>query len=145
MNATLGTAAEELLAQAPRDTILSFPEGLPGLESIDSWQLVENADTRPFFWLRAVGRDNLGLLVVDPRLIEPDYCPGFSRAELARVGATPGVPVVVLAVVTLAADGATVNLRAPLVLNPDRMTGAQIILEDATWPLRRPLLATENR
>jgi flagellar assembly factor FliW len=99
----------------------------------------------PFLWLRAADRAGLSLVLIEPREIEPEYAVSFSRAELARIGLAPGDPCLMLAVVTLGQDGATVNLRAPLVLNPERMCGAQIILDDATWPLRRPLDADGSR
>jgi flagellar assembly factor FliW len=41
--------------------------------------------------------------------------------------------------VTADAEGATVNLRAPIVINPSRMTGFQVMPHNSLYPLRHPL------
>lgn len=137
-------ATDTMIAENPSTqakTVVSFSEGLPGFEKELAWQLVEHEDARPLLWLSSCKSPGLSLLVINPCLVQPDYQPEFSRFDLARVGLAPGDEYVLLAVVTLRPEGPTVNLRAPIVLNPPEMRGAQIILENADWPLRQPILA----
>lgn len=137
---TVQTASETL----PKDaapSVIHFPEGLPGFDRALHWELIQNDDARPFLWLRALEGPPVSLLLIDPREVIADYQVMFSRHELARVGLAPTDPKVVFGIVTLRADGPTVNLKAPLVFNPGRMLGTQVILEDAQWPLRHPLIA----
>lgn len=122
-------------------TVVRFPEGVPGFEQVRAFQLLENPEARPFFWLQAADEKQPRLLVVDPRAFDPDYRPNFTRHELARVGLGPADDKIVLVVVTLRPDGPTANLRAPIVVNAVKMIGAQIILEESHWPLRHPLFA----
>ena len=122
-----------------RPSVLLFPEGLPGFARTRHWQAVEHEDARPFLWLQSLENAGVNLLVVDPRCLLPDYDPGLRTHDLARVGLTSEDPLMLLSIVTWRQDGPTVNLRAPLVLNPERMLGAQVILEDARWPMRHPI------
>lgn len=145
------TETQTLVEQAPRapltagpETVIRFPEGLPGLEQAHDWQMVEHEDAAPFLWLQSVDRPAISLLVVDPLVVAADYDPKLSVHDLARVGLVADEPRVVLAVVTWRDDGPTVNLRAPLVLNPTRMLGAQVILEEARWPLRHTIASGQD-
>lgn len=121
------------------NTVVRFPEGLPGFEHVHEWQLVAHDEALPFFWVRAVSEPSISLLVIDPNLITASYDVTFSRSELARVGLGPTDARLLLVVVTLRPEGPTANLRAPLVIDPARMVGAQIILDDPDWPLRHPV------
>lgn len=120
---------------------IQFPESLPGLDGAHVWELVEHEKARPFLWLRSVDRPPLRLLVVDPRLVREDYQPKITTGEFHRVQLEGGSDVLLLSVVTLEGDSqAFVNLRAPILINPDQMLGAQIILDDPAWPFRQPLV-----
>lgn len=122
------------------ETRIQFPEGLPGFENHSSWEIVAHPDAVPFFWLRSVLQPAISLLVVDPRVVVEGYEAPNTRAALGRIGLKPGDPVVVLTIATLRGFGqATVNLRAPLFIDPAGMRGAQVILEDASLPIRHPL------
>jgi flagellar assembly factor FliW len=132
-----------LIEPGETTTVVRFPEGLPGFEGVHDWQVVVHQDALPFFWIQAIPSSSISLLIVDPKVIAPNYAVTFSKSELARIGLSPGEPHVAFVVVTLRPEGATANLRAPLVINPARMIGAQVILDDAEWPLRRPVFAAD--
>ena len=45
-----------------------------------------------------------------------------------------------LALLTITEQGsAFANLRAPVVINPETMTGVQVIPQDTVYPLRHPV------
>ncbi len=121
-------------------TAIRFPEGLPGFEAEDRWELVQREDVRPFLWLRSCRSPALAILVVDPRLLVDGYAEKIPAHVADRVGAASADGLLLLAVVTLQeGGGATVNLRAPIVVNPERMVGVQVILDRRDLPLRHPL------
>ena len=62
--------------------------------------------------------------------------------ELTRLEARDGEALLWLSLVSTQADGqATVNLRAPIVINPRSMRGIQLVSSDAAYALDHPLLA----
>ena len=128
---------------ATEKTVIEFPDGLPGLGDAYHWELLDNEEVRPLFWLRSLERPGLALLVVDPRLVTPDYKPRLSSAHLARIGFEPEHATLTLVVVAVHEDGrATANLRAPMIVDIETMRGVQAILEDEDMPLRYPLNGT---
>ena len=80
-------------------------------------------------------------LVVDPRRVLPDYRARLNQSDLTRLGGTDETSLVWLAIVTVADDGLFANLRAPVVINPARMLGFQLVPSDSVYPLRQPLFA----
>ncbi len=128
------------MGQAGAGACIAFPEALPGLDGAHSWEIVGHEDAAPFLWLRSVDRPSLSLLVIDPRVIAPGYDPRISGPDLDRVGLAPHQNAILLSVVTLHGDAAYANLLAPILINPESLTGAQIILDDEKWPLRHPIM-----
>jgi flagellar assembly factor FliW len=121
-------------------TVIDFADGLPGLGDARSWKLFESEEIRPLLWLRCLDRPNLSLLLVDPRLVAPDYRPQLPKAQMARIGFESDHPLLILVVVALHEDKpATVNLRAPIIVDVESMRGMQVILEDDEQPMRYPL------
>ncbi len=124
----------------PRD-ILSFPDGLPGFESCRRFVVLSSETTSPLQLLQAVGGEAASFLAIDPRLVVADYACPLTAADLLRLGADGSEPLVWLALIALGeGGGATVNLRAPVVVNPARMTGFQVVPSISQYPLRHPLV-----
>ena len=121
-----------------RDCV-SFPLGLPGFERSRSFAVVAGEDFAPFQCLHAVD-DPVSFLVIDPRLVLPDYRCVLSPTDLSRLGATEDTPLVWLSIVSFDEQGGVyVNLRAPIVVNPERMLGYQVMPHNSLYPLRHPL------
>jgi flagellar assembly factor FliW len=121
-------------------TEIRFDEGIIGVPQARRFQLLERPGSR-LRLLRSVDLDGFALPVVDPRLAEPGYSPTF-QPRLSEALSLDTEHWLILAVVTLGENGATANLRAPIVINVERRVGAQIILDDKSLPLRRALEQT---
>ena len=125
------------MAPAERGTIL-FAGGLPGFEAHTEFVLVASPAFDPFSCLQGMGADAPSFLAIDPRRVVAGYCRSISQADLARIDATSETPLVWLAVVR-PQGGGSVNLRAPIVINPASMRGLQLVDADDTYPLDHPL------
>ncbi len=135
----LGPACLDKLADGSRH-VVSFPQGLPGFEQCQHFVVVESPDLHPLRCLQAVTGPRATFVAIDPGLVVPGYRVPISETERARLKASQDDPLVSLALVTVAEDGtATVNLRAPVVINPSQMIGCQILPDDSTYSLRHPL------
>lgn len=121
-----------------RDCV-TFPLGLPGFERSRTFAVVTGEDFAPFQCLHAVD-DPVSFLVVDPRLVLHDYRCVLSPTDLSRLGAGEDSPLVWLSIVTFDEQGRVfANLRAPIVINPERMLGYQVMPHNSLYPLRHPL------
>lgn len=115
---------------------LLFLSPPPGLEPCTDFTLAQIADTRGLFSLTSQ-HGAARLFVLDPAVYVPSYTPRLPVAELAAIGADPESALVL--VVVNPGGTTTVNLSAPIVVNPSTGACAQIILDGTDWPLRHVL------
>jgi flagellar assembly factor FliW len=117
--------------------IISFAEGLIGMPHLRRMALIQRSDVEPFLWLAAIDQADTAFLVVDPRIWIPDFAESVSEL-------LPGArseSMAILAIVTIATDWvkSTVNLRAPILISPATMRGAQVILTSSAYSHNEPL------
>ena len=120
---------------APAD-IVSFPAGLPGFEECHRFVVLSSRELEPFKLLQSVEGPTASFLGVDPRRAFPEYRCQLSDVDRTRLGVSDESDLVWLAVVTVQADETIVNLRAPVVINPSRMVGYQLMPSNSLYPLR---------
>ena len=130
------TVTEQLRPEIARDAV-RFPVGLPGFEGCRSFVLMQNDGLGPLQLLKAVEGPAASFLVIDPRRVLPEYRCELSQADRHRLGVTDTGTLLWLVLVTIELDGTiTANLRAPVVINPDRMVGQQVVPHDCVYPIR---------
>jgi len=126
----------------PKEQI-SFPSGLPGFEACRKFVLLSSEELGVFQCLRSIDGPTASFVVVDPRRVLPSYRTILSQADHVRLGSSPDgtTTLLWLAIVTLedATGQAHVNLRAPIVINPQMMVGYQLMPSNSLYPLRHPL------
>ena len=86
--------------------------------------------------------DGPRFLAVPPARYFPDYAPVLPGTVCAELGLPhPGDALLYCLLTVPRGDvgAATVNLRAPVVVNPLAGLGRQVVLADGAHPIRRPL------
>jgi len=127
------------LAARPED-VVAFPDGLPGFETCRRFVVMSLEDVPPFQRLQGLDGARPTFLTIDPTQVLRRYRLLLSPADRARLDARDDDTLLWLAIVTFDADDtATVNLRAPLVINPRVMVGFQVMPHETLYPLRHPL------
>lgn len=117
--------------------VLMFAEGLPGYESVRQFVLLDVPDQAPLKVLHAVNASEPCFLVVDPKRVLPTYRYEITDSDRQRLGAKDDSTLLWLAMVIVDDAGTVaVNLRAPIVINPERMTGRQVMPNACVYPLR---------
>jgi flagellar assembly factor FliW len=108
--------------------IVTLVDGLPGFESCRRFLLLSSAAIAPLTCLQGLDDAKPAFLAVDPRLVDPDYSCRLDDLQRRRLGASADTPLLWLALVRVGdGDDSTVNLCAPLVVNPERMCGLQLL------------------
>lgn len=118
------------------DQIVTFPAGLPGFEECRRFVVLSSRELEPFQCLQSVEGPSASFLAVDPRRVFPDYRCVLSEVDRARLGEPEESSLAWLAVVTVLDEQTVVNLRAPVVVNPTRMLGYQLMPSNSLYPLR---------
>ncbi|MET0725469.1 MAG: flagellar assembly protein FliW [Leifsonia sp.] len=117
---------------------LTFTSPPPGLEPGTRFTLHALDGAAGVYAMRSVTVPRLRLFVVEAPLYVADYHPTLDADSRAMVAADEVEPVLLL-VSSVGADGPTVNLAAPIAINPQTGTAVQVILDGQDWPLRHTL------
>jgi flagellar assembly factor FliW len=123
------------------DAVIVFADGLPGFEQCRRFVLLSSEDLAPLWCLQGLDAPEPSFLAVDPTLVLPRYRRVLSDADRARLG-DDDAALAWLALVTVGAtdgDTAVVNLRAPIVVNTERMVGAQVVSARGHYQINHPL------
>jgi flagellar assembly factor FliW len=111
------------------DQVLTFPEGLIGFQSCRKFIVMNLDKTGILKWLQSLDDESLGFAILDPRMAFKDYDPVFTPKDLEPLSASDPGELILLSVVTVPRDikKMTANLQAPLVINPKKRLGKQVI------------------
>ncbi len=120
-----------------------FVAPLLGLEHLSRFTLAELDPDSPLLSLQSLEDDGVRLLVLDPAVVVDGYAPAMDAVARAAVGLVPGQEGRLLAVVSPGAslEDSTLNLLAPVLVNPATGAAAQVVLTGTDYPLRQPLAA----
>jgi flagellar assembly factor FliW len=122
--------------------VVRFPHGLPGFESCRGFVLMASEAFGPLQCLKSVAGPETSFLVIDPRRVLPDYRCALTEVDRRRLAVTQEDTLLWLSLVTIELDGTiTVNLRAPVVINPAQMLGHQVVPSDTVYPIRHVVAA----
>jgi flagellar assembly factor FliW len=134
--ATLG------VVEATPESFLTLPEGLVGFEEHKEFALLALADYEPFRWLQSFSDPGLSFPLLAPAAFVPGFEPTLGETDRLALGLEPGELPEVYAIASVAegGGGVTLNLRAPVVVNPRKRTARQVVLADSRWEVQHPLV-----
>ncbi len=123
---------------------LDFVIPIPGFPDHRRFVLVQLDDKGLLCALRSLDDPDLRFLVVSPTAFFPDYAPELDAETQEMLGIVRAEDALVLLVVTpgAAADDATANLLAPVVVATRTRRAAQVVLTGSDLPVRAPLHAS---
>ncbi len=117
------------------DSVINFPAGVIGFPNERGFILVKHGDSSTIGWLQSIETPALAFPVVSAHGF--DEYPDVSLGEVAEKAGVAGDDMAVLAVLSAkSGTPSTVNLLAPIVVNADTRTAAQIILEGSRYSTR---------
>ena len=135
----VGPSSAPARAQLP---LLTLTEPIPGFPHHRDYALVPADAAALLFWVQSVALDGPRFLAVSASSFFPDYAPvlpGGACDELELADAAEARLYCLVTVPNGDVTAATVNLRAPLVVNPVTHQARQVVLTDGTHPIRQPL------
>lgn len=118
---------------------LFFEDGIPGFSHLQFFQLMQEEES-PFFLIQSTEEKDVGFWVIDPFSFFLDY--KFELSDLAKgaLRIEGQSQIAVFSIVTIRGNNqATVNLKAPIVVNLSNRMGRQVILQEDTYSIRQPL------
>lgn len=127
--------------------ILTFEQGLLGLEEERKFVLLPIDADLPLAILQSIEKKDIGFVVAFPFAFKKDYSFDISEDDLEKLEFEKAEDVLTYAIVTMkeTLQESTMNLLAPLIINMDKKIGKQIVLQDnKSHPLRFPMKSFEG-
>lgn len=113
------------------EEVFSFPEGLIGFAEHKNFIIYDYQPENPFKWLQASDNPGLAFIVVEPGEFMAEYKPKIPECELDFLGLKNVKDARFYATVIVPKDPKKMyaNLLGPVVVNPEKRIGKQIILQ----------------
>jgi flagellar assembly factor FliW len=121
---------------------LQFVEPLPGFPNENSYVLSAIDDDGALYSLRGVKFPDLRFVLTPATTFFADYEPDLG--PLNGVLGSDNVELMLMLTLGKGLADATANLRAPIVVSSTTGLAVQLILEDASLPMHRPILRQDD-
>jgi flagellar assembly factor FliW len=114
-----------------------------GFEQQKRFVLLTAEENTPLWWLQSVDNPAIAFVVINPRIVKPDYAPAVSEGDLGLLD-IQGMEAL-LSIVTVRSDPfrATANLRAPILINALKRWAKQVILDNPDYPIQHDVLGSK--
>ncbi|MGG6313265.1 flagellar assembly protein FliW [Paenibacillus macerans] len=124
--------------EVAEDHLYHFAKGIPGFDEETEFALIDKEDGL-FVYLQSLKDKALAFLLVDPFVFYPSY--EFELPEGDSEELELDAQVIVRCMVTLRSqvELSTINLLAPIVLNPVKRLGKQVVLHRVGYQTKHPL------
>jgi flagellar assembly factor FliW len=124
-----------------QEDIIRFPEGLVGLSRLTSFVLLQDDRAPDLYWLQSLDQGEFALaLVTNAKLQSPVDWNG-EDVDLSALKLDQPDDIEILYVLNRVEGEFTANLKGPIVINPIKGLGKQVVLRDARFEVRHPLRA----
>jgi len=123
--------------------IIRFEHGLFGFEMLKDYILISfEPGSDNLMCLQSTEDSELAFILMNPFNLKKDYSPNLTDSDIEELGireTTEGVLYYAVCVVKDDVSESTVNLKCPLVINPESQTAKQLILDDERYSFRHSL------
>ena len=129
------------LREIPEESVIEFPDGVPGLGELRRFVLLRPDDLGPIVVLKSVEDERVSLPLVPAEAVHPGYELHLEEEARQALQVEATDDLAALAVVVLAGEGgvAACNLYAPIVVNFRSRIGRQVLQGESEYPMVFPL------
>lgn len=124
------------------EVILHFKTPLPGLETYQHYNIKKLPES-DFILMEAVEEQQVALILVDPHSHYPEYIVAISCSDLKELEADDTTEILIFNTLTTVEDELFINLAAPILINPHKYLGKQLLLPNMM--LRAPFQISQSR
>jgi len=126
--------------QACDTDVITIPEGLLGFRAFTQYILLPDPVVVGLSWLQSLTSPELAFALVAPPLAVGDYRVEIRQGDRAALELNDERTAMIYVILNRGdGGGLTVNLQGPLVFNPMRRVGRQLVLTSSRYPVRYPL------
>jgi flagellar assembly factor FliW len=128
------------LVQVPESEIIRIPDGLVGFRSFTQYVHIPDSVVAGLTWLQSVTAPELAFGLIAPPLAISDYRIELRPGDRAALELDEERSALVYVILNRGEGGGlTANLQGPLVFNPVRRLGRQLVLTSSRYAVKYPL------
>jgi len=129
------------MVEVDEEKIISFNDGIPGLEQYRKYSLLQFEDSYPIVWLQSTEDSGICLPVLDTFKVLPEYVFDIDETDVKALELSNPDELHVVSVVVIPEDiqGMTVNLAAPIIINTSTGNAKQVVLSGSEYNVRAPV------
>lgn len=120
--------------------IITFDTGIVGFDYLKNFTLIHEAEkeSKTVLWMQSVDEPEMAIPVLNPLMVKPDYNPVVEDEIIRGLGKIEEEQIFVLVTLSVPADikEMSVNLKAPVIINPGTLKACQVIVENEDYPIR---------
>ena len=123
--------------------IITFQDGLPGLEEFTRFAILQFEESFPIVWLQCVDHHEICLPVIDTFSAMPDYAFNIADEDVKELDLTGPEELHIISVLVIPdnIERMTINQAAPIIINMRTGFARQIILNGGEYNARTPFFA----
>lgn len=128
--------------EIPEEQVLYFPDGLIGFVENKRYVVVDlKRGAGILKWLQCIDEPDLGFVILDVYAVFPEYNPEFYQEDLRLLQCENPNDLITMAVVTVprTVTRMTANLQAPLLINPLKRIGRQVITSSPAYSIKHAI------
>ncbi|MEL7657632.1 MAG: flagellar assembly protein FliW [Bacillota bacterium] len=125
--------------QVEDDAIYEFDDGLYGFEDNKKFAIFQQSfEDVSFLYLQSIDNIVPCFLVFEPWELHPNYQPVLTKEDMAvcQVDHADDLIFLVIASVPATIEELSINIKSPVVLNPNTRKARQVILQNTDYPVR---------
>jgi len=121
--------------------VYNFTKGIYGFPQEKKYLFLKLKEYEPFLWFQSIEKPDLAIPLVDPTFFFPDYKIDIFESELVELKATDLKRLEVYVIITLDStiEKAQVNLLAPIIINPYKKLGKQVVLKKSDYKIQHSI------
>ncbi len=125
--------------QVPDERLILIPEGLVGFRSYTQFAHWVDPEVDELTWLQSVSEPSLAFALMLPPASAGEYRVEIRPGDRIALELEDERNAIVYVILNRGEGGLTVNLQGPLVINPVRRLGRQLVLTSSRYAVRYPL------
>lgn len=124
--------------QVDEKSIITFTQPIIGFQEFRRYVILDGPPDSNLLWLQSTDSGDLAFILIDPRVVVPDYAFKIGDHELAELAVTTPAELDVFTLVVVPNDPTQIrtNLKAPLLVNPKQRLAKQTILDKSSYPVQ---------
>lgn len=145
----IATNQEKRVLESPRigkfdftsDDLIVLSSPIIGFNNLSEFLFISSPEFLPFSYFQSVEDVNVTFIIAEIKPLFPEFKLKITKADKKVLKIAPNDEIASFGIVVVREDPqkATINLKAPLVINTNKKLAKQIVLDDDKYQIKTPL------